>query len=198
MEAKTKKPAKKATAKKRDVFIPPAKLPKPPKMTAAGGMPSKYTPELMIEICTRMSDGEPLAQICRDQHMPSDGTVRSWSDAMPEVAVAIARAREAGFDFIAADCLSIADQTCEGVEITTKANGDVDEKRADMLGHRKLRIETRLKLLAKWDPKRYGDKMALTDGDGKSLLPPIINVQVPADPQQASRLYQAIMDGHLG
>jgi hypothetical protein len=28
-----------------------------------------------------------------------------------------------------------------------------------MLGHRRLQIETRLKLLSKWDPKRYGDKI---------------------------------------
>lgn len=28
----------------------------------------------------------------------------------------------------------------------------------DMLGHRRLQIESRLKLLAKWDPKRYGEK----------------------------------------
>ena len=33
-----------------------------------------------------------------------------------------------------------------------------------MLGHRKLQIETRLKLLAKWDPKRYGDKVDLNHG----------------------------------
>ena len=28
----------------------------------------------------------------------------------------------------------------------------------------KLRIETRLKLLAKWDPRRYGDRLALDHG----------------------------------
>jgi len=33
----------------------------------------------------------------------------------------------------------------------------VTVKKVEMLGHRKLQIETRLKLLAKWDPKRYGD-----------------------------------------
>ena len=33
----------------------------------------------------------------------------------------------------------------------------------DMLGHRKLQIETRLKLLAKWDPKRYGKKLDLNN-----------------------------------
>jgi len=30
-----------------------------------------------------------------------------------------------------------------------------------MIEHRKLRIDTRLKLLAKWNPKKYGDKQAI-------------------------------------
>ena len=34
------------------------------------GRPSKYTPELAAEIARRLSDGEPLRQICRDEHMP--------------------------------------------------------------------------------------------------------------------------------
>lgn len=34
-----------------------------------------------------------------------------------------------------------------------------ERTREDMLGHRKLQIETRLKLLAKWDPRRYGEKV---------------------------------------
>lgn len=67
----------------------------------------------------------------------------------------IARAREAGFDRIAADCLEIADQT--GKDTIYGDNG----ARADTewISRSKLRIETRLKLLAKWDPKRYGDKI---------------------------------------
>jgi hypothetical protein len=38
-----------------------------------------------------------------------------------------------------------------------------------MLGHRKLQIETRLKLLAKWNPKKYGDRVQLA-GDADSPL----------------------------
>jgi hypothetical protein len=38
-----------------------------------------------------------------------------------------------------------------------------------MLGHRKLRIETRLKLLAKWNPKKYGDKVQV-GGDAENPL----------------------------
>ena len=32
---------------------------------------------------------------------------------------------------------------------------------AEHIQRSKLRIETRLKLLAKWNPKKYGDKLAL-------------------------------------
>lgn len=31
----------------------------------------------------------------------------------------------------------------------------------------KLRVETRLKLLAKWNPKRYGDRIDVTSGGEK-------------------------------
>ena len=39
----------------------------------------------------------------------------------------------------------------------------------DMLGHRKLRIETRLKLLACWDPSKYGNRTVVS-GDDKNPL----------------------------
>ncbi|MFC4728808.1 hypothetical protein [Coralloluteibacterium thermophilus] len=102
--------------------------------------PSKYTDEILDVICERLSEGEPLAQICRDEGMPTDRTVRNWVRERDDVSSAIARAREIGFDRIAEDCLAIADEQA----------GDVQRD--------KLRIETRLKLLAKWDPKRFGDR----------------------------------------
>ncbi|KQP36126.1 hypothetical protein ASF44_16285 [Pseudorhodoferax sp. Leaf274] len=110
-----------------------------------------------------------MASICRDESMPAVRTVGDWKDANPAFAASIARAREEGFDALAAECLEIANTPLEGIESTTKPNGDVEEKRGDMLGHRKLQIETRLKLLAKWDPKRYGDKMQIA-GDPDAPL----------------------------
>lgn len=134
------------------------------------GRPSLYTVELGLEICARLGKGEPLAQICRDDGMPGVQTVSDWKNKHPEFSVSIARAREEGYDAIAAECLEIANTPLEGIETTIKDDGRVEEKRSDMLGHRKLQIETRLKLLAKWDPKRYGEKLALGGADD---LPPI-------------------------
>ena len=131
--------------------------------------------ELLPEICERLAEGEPLAQICRDPHMPAARTVRGWALDDPELSAVIARARALGFDAIAEDCLEIADTPRIGVKKTTKpltmrnsggdvvATGEVLEEvtEGDMIEHRKLQIETRLKLLAKWDPKRYGERQAI-------------------------------------
>lgn len=148
--------------------------------------PSKKTKPLVEAICAKLAEGVPLTEICRAKGMPAPRTVRDWMADDPEVSAAIARAREEGFDAIAADCLRIADtpmlgktekRELLGVVKQTDAEGNeqaaalpgaelvVTEVRVeDMLGHRKLQIETRLKLLAKWDPKRYGERMAVDHG----------------------------------
>lgn len=146
------------------------------------GRPSTYTVALGKAICARLSKGEPLAQICRDEGMPGVQTVNDWKAAHAEFSVAIARAREDGYDALAAQCLEIANTPLEGIETTLKDDGRVEEKRGDMLGHRKLQIETRLKLLAKWDPRRYGDKIAIGGADD---LPPIKSM---SDDQLAARI----------
>lgn len=125
------------------------------------GRPSLKSPELLASICDRLSKGEPLAAICRGEGMPCDDTVRNWMDADAEVSRAIARAREAGEEWLAAECLQIADTPEVGAETTTKADGTVETREGDMLGHRKLRIDTRLKLLAKWNPRKWGDRQTI-------------------------------------
>lgn len=129
------------------------------------GRQSTYTQKASEEICERLSNGEPLRQICRDDHMPGWVAVYRWINTRPEFAERIARARELGFDAIASECLDIADTPLVGEEMEVFGSEDGDPsnekvvkiKRSDMLGHRKLQIETRLKLLAKWCPKRFGE-----------------------------------------
>lgn len=126
------------------------------------GRPSTYSPEVVEAICERLSAGEPLAAICRDEGMPAARTVRDWEAQRPDVAASIARAREDGEDWLAAECLEIADDSrndwtdgkaAEGDEraINSRENGEVIQRS-------KLRIDTRLKLLAKFNPKKWGDK----------------------------------------
>lgn len=92
--------------------------------------------------------------------MPQWRTVYGWISANGDFAARIARARELGFDAIAEEALEISNTPMVGEE--TEDDGEkVKTKRGDMLGHRKLQVETRLKLLAKWCPAKYGEKRAI-------------------------------------
>jgi hypothetical protein len=146
------------------------------------GRPSKYTPEIAQEMCNLLSDGIPLREICRKEGFPAWQTVYDWMCRDDEAVAAgrgvglsraIARAREVGYDALAEECLTIANTPHIGVkEVTSvdhKGNETVALSREDMLGHRKLQIETRLKLLAKWDPKRFGEKVQLS-GDAENPI----------------------------
>lgn len=133
------------------------------------GRQTTFTQKIAGEICERLSKGEPLAQICRDDGFPAVRTVSDWKKAEPAFAAEFARARDEGFDAIAEECLTIADTDPE--RVVTEGGSRIDP------GHvqwSKNRIETRLKLLAKWDPKRYGDKLDLSSSDGTMSPKPTI------------------------
>lgn len=130
-------------------------------------------------ICELICEGTPLKPICRMDGMPSWRTVYNWINDVPEFAAAMEEARKLGARAIAEEALEIADTPMEGVEITTDEKG-VSEKRGDMLGHRKLRIETRLKLLAKWHPREYGDKLAIGGADDLPALRTMSDDQLEA------------------
>lgn len=125
-----------------------------------------YSPEARQEAIQRvleaLASGVPLAVVCRSDGMPTAKTIREWADGDEELSFAIARAREEGFDVIAAECLDIADETGRDT-IRTEAGERAD---VEWISRSKLRIETRLKLLAKWDPKRYGELVKLGNSDG--------------------------------
>lgn len=111
--------------------------------------------------------GTPLTVICSAEGMPCDDTVRNWADADEQLARAIARAREVGFDQIAMDALAIADETKHD---TKKLENGQEAPNSEWITRSRLRVDTRLKLLAKWDPKRYGDK-TLVGSDPDNPLP---------------------------
>jgi hypothetical protein len=120
------------------------------------GRPSTYTQEIADEIVQRLANGEPLRAICRDDDMPTWRTVYNWIDADDKFSARIAHARERGFDAIAEDTIQMIDEEPE--RCGTQFGDKVDP------GHvqwQKNRVEQRLKLLAKWAPKKYGDKLEI-------------------------------------
>lgn len=128
-------------------------------------MPDKYTPQLAADICQRLSEGEALSVICRDVGIHRS-TFHDWRNTHPELEPLYLSAKEAGYDAIADECLDIADNGTNDYAADKDGNDVLDR---DHISRSKLRVETRLKLLAKWDPKRYGDRTVLA-GDPDAPL----------------------------
>lgn len=118
--------------------------------------PSKRSPQVEDEICRRLSEGETLRAICRDEGMPSWQRIYEWVASDESFAGRIARARELGADAIAEETLDILD---EPPERTNTEHGDKVD--SGYVAWQKNRAEQRLKLLAKWFPKKYGDKQEI-------------------------------------
>lgn len=119
------------------------------------GRPSLFNPEIVNEICAWIADGKTLREFCRQEGKPGFNTVYDWIAAHEEFSVRFARARECGEDQIAQECLEIAEDG-HNDWMLTKFGKQLD---AEHVQRSKLRIETRLKLLAKWNPKKYGEKI---------------------------------------
>lgn len=127
------------------------------------GRKTSFTPEIADQILSRLEQGIPLEEICRTEGMPKSRTVHEWVKEWPKFGAAYARARADGYDVIAADCLRIADESTRDT-IQTENGPKMD---TEFVARSKLRIETRLRLLRSWNPKKYGDHIAIETTEAK-------------------------------
>lgn len=141
----------------------------------ADGYSAQERVEIEARIIEGLSKGTPLAQLCREDGMPDRSTAWRWAEEDEVLAQRIAHAREDGFDALAEECLEIADDaTNDFVEKKRPDGSEHTAFDAEHVQRSKLRIETRLKLLAKWDPRRYGELIKL-GGDERTPFQIIIN-----------------------
>lgn len=134
-------------------------------------MPTKRTPKVVEDILARLSTGETLAAILRsEERFPSATAWLEWCAADESLSLAYARARDAGESVIAEQCLEIADEAPD--TFSTEHGERVDP---GDVAHKKLKIDTRLKLLAIWNPKKYGPKLDVTTKD-QPITQPIDDV----------------------
>ena len=124
-----------------------------------------WTPELEQSIIDWLASGKTLREFCRQDGKPSHDAVYDHEKVSEEFKQRIARAREIGEEVIAQECLAIADDGSNDWQ-ETEFGPRVNKEH---ISRSRLRVDTRLKLLSKWNPRRYGDKVALTDPDGGTL-----------------------------
>ncbi len=135
---------------------------------------ASFDPAVFEAILERHAAGETIASILRTPGMPARRTFYDWLED-EDRAAQFARARDVAMDAIADEAARIADTQVEAI-IRKESEKGVEITREDALGHRKLQVETRLKLLAKWAPRKYGDKLELSGDADRPLTVQVIRL----------------------
>lgn len=123
--------------------------------------PTKRTPKLEAEVLERLALGETLAALGRELGFHAT-TWNDWCARDEALGLAHLRARDTGADALAEQTLALID--AEPARVDGKIDpGHVQWKRAQ--------VDTRLRLLACWNPKKYGAKTQTTIGnkEGETL-----------------------------
>lgn len=91
-----------------------------------------------------VAKGKTVYAFCRQPGTPCVRTIYNWLDKDLIFSEQFRTAKAVGYDIMSQQCLDIADAV-----------------NAKNVRQQKLRIWTRLQLLARWDSKRYGSKIVL-------------------------------------
>lgn len=153
------------------------------------GRPSKFSQAKADEICRRMAEGETLRGVCKDDHMPSAGTVIGWTvgrtAAHKRFSEQYTRAREALMEYWAHEIVEISDTGENDTYVDAKGNDRVNH---DVIQRSKLRVDTRRWLMSKLAPKKYGDlvRQEISGPDGA----PLQTQHVDAPPQETREQWE--------
>ena len=140
-----------------------------------GGRPTVYSVELADKICSALSEGKPLAKICKEDWAPVTSTVYKWRRENDEFSLLYEKAREDQADYLTDDSLQLAEDPL------------IDTARA------KLIIDTRKWFASKMN-RRYADKseVAVTGAGGKPLSL-VVEVVAAVPPMKAIAQKESVM-----
>jgi len=140
---------------------------------------------VLDEMLTRMANGESLNSICNDSHMPSRGLVYYWKAANPSFAERFARAQESQAHCLLDDTIAIAD----GLTLV-----DDPVMNSALINQAKMRIDTRLRAIAKMAPDKFGDKIQHTGANGGPIQIAAVTIDARSlAPDQRDALREALL-----
>ncbi|EJY0670448.1 DNA-binding protein [Escherichia coli] len=140
------------------------------------GRPHGYTEEKALEICELVADGQSINKISKLPGMPNRSTILKWFRDVPEFSTMYARAKEIGFEVLADEIIDLAD---------AEVNTDKDQLR-----RHQLMIDTRKWLLAKLQPRKYGERVTQEIVGNKEEAP----VQIEVTKEEIARIVQEVED----
>lgn len=109
---------------------------------------------MALAICDRLSIGESLSAICRDDGFPAKTSVLRWLSRHESFRTQYRYAKEASQDAVAEEIFDILDEMP-----MSKPDGAMD---AAAVAWAKNRADSRKWYLSKIAPKKYGDKIEQT------------------------------------
>ncbi len=132
-----------------------------------GGRPTKYSPEMVDLICEKVATNDMgLPRLCKKYpEMPSEETIRRWLYNYPEFRGKYAQAKIEQADFLAEQCLEIADDSSNDIKINDEG---YETFNGEFAARSRIRIDTRKWLASKLLPKQYGDAKELQDEKDKN------------------------------
>jgi len=137
------------------------------------GRKTEYDPAIAAEICTRISCGESLRQICMEDRMPVHSTVYLWLLQNKQFSDNYAKAREEQADTLADEIQAIADEPPAEI-VDDKGISRTD---SGWVTWQKNRIDARKWVASKLKPKKYGDRQILA-GDAESPIEVKSNTEI--------------------
>lgn len=115
------------------------------------------------EILDRISKGESLRQILpyenRIESLPHIGTFLRWVSDDVKLSEQYARAMEIRSDIIFEEILEIADDGTNDYMTIVKGHEEYEVENKELVNRSKLRVDARKWILARMQPKKYGDKV---------------------------------------
>ena len=132
---------------------------------------SKPNPEVVEKLLEHVANGGTVRAFCREKNNPSYKTIYRWLDKDSELMTRFVYTSR----FLGAR--AIAEEALELVDTVPPLIGEGDNAKMDNahVNWMRSRADLRLKLLAKWYPQEYGDKVGI-DAKGDIRLSIITGV----------------------
>ena len=142
------------------------------KQSKLGRPVKKPDPVIVENLLLHVANGGTVRAFCREKNNPSYNTIYRWLDKDKELMTRFTHVSR----FLGAR--AIAEEALELVDTAPPVIGDGDNARFDNthVNWKRSRADLRLKLLAKWYPLEYGDRVGI---DGKADINITIATGVP-------------------
>jgi len=143
--------------------------------------------EIFNTVIHRVKNGDSLRKIIKELGKPEIGTFYDWLDADKEKQQIYARACSYRAEQLFDEIEEISRNTEMGEVITESSEKGVTVTKSDMWNHRRLKVDSLKWMLAKMNPRKYGDKIDIhSNGEQIANIAPVVNVYTGNAPKLAN------------